>query len=120
MGTYLRHVFYFSRKFHLQQFNLFPRNQNFDPSYFDPIRKFGMSTRGLTLIFDPVPSTYFRPSKSVFRFRSQVAGYFPEFRCYSRFYGFGYLQRFSGPETFLPFFRRNMMAVDVFDVFPDF
>ena len=37
------------------------RCRNFDPSCFDPIQKFGMSTWGLTLIFDPVPSTYFRP-----------------------------------------------------------
>ena len=37
------------------------RYKNFDPSCFDPIQKFGMSTWGLTLIFDPVPSTYFRP-----------------------------------------------------------
>ena len=48
-------------KFYLRQFDLFPKNQNFDPSCFDPIQKFGMSTRGLTLIFDPVLSTYFRP-----------------------------------------------------------
>ena len=34
--------------------------KNFDPSFFDPNQKFGMSTWGLTLIFDPVPSTYFR------------------------------------------------------------
>ena len=38
------------------------QNKKFDPSCFDPIQKFGMSTWGLTLIFDPVPSTYFRPS----------------------------------------------------------
>ena len=37
------------------------RYKNFDPSCFDPIQKFGMSTWGLTLIFDPVPSTSFRP-----------------------------------------------------------
>ena len=37
------------------------RYKNFDPSCFDPIQKFGMSTWGLTLILDPVPSTYFRP-----------------------------------------------------------
>ena len=61
MGTYPRHVLYFSRKFYLRQFDLFPKNQNFDPSCFDPIQKFGMWTRGLTLIFDPVPLTYFRP-----------------------------------------------------------
>ena len=40
------------------------RYKNFDPSCFDPIQKFGMSTWGLTLIFDPVPSTYFRPPSS--------------------------------------------------------
>ena len=33
------------------------RCKNFDPSCFDPSQKFGMSTWGLTLIFDPVPST---------------------------------------------------------------
>ena len=38
--------------------------KNFDPSCFDPIQRFGMSTWGLTLIFDPVPSTYFRPHSS--------------------------------------------------------
>ena len=37
------------------------RYKNFDPSCFNPIQKFGMSTWGLTLIFDPVRSTYFRP-----------------------------------------------------------
>ena len=36
------------------------RYKNFDPSCFDPIQNFGMSTWGLTLISDPVPSTYFR------------------------------------------------------------
>ena len=41
--------------------HIWPRYKNFDPSCFDPIQKFGMSTWGLTLIFDPVPSTYFRP-----------------------------------------------------------
>ena len=61
MGTYPGHVLYFSRKIYLRQFDLFPKNQNFDPSCFDPIQKVGMSTRGLTLIFDRVPSTYFRP-----------------------------------------------------------
>ena len=60
MGTYPGHVLYFSKKY-LRQFELFPKNQNFDQSCFDPIQKFGMSTRGLTLIFDPVPSTYFHP-----------------------------------------------------------
>ena len=40
------------------------RYKNFDPSCFDPIQKFGTSTWGLTLIFDPVPSTYFRPPLS--------------------------------------------------------
>ena len=40
--------------------------KNSDPSCFDPIQKFGMSTWGLTLIFDPVPSTYFRPPPSKF------------------------------------------------------
>ena len=39
------------------------RYKNFDPSCFDPIQKFGVSTWGLTLIFDPVPSTYFCPPK---------------------------------------------------------
>ena len=38
---------------------------NFDPNCFDPIQKFGMSTWGLTLIFDLVPSTYFRPPVTV-------------------------------------------------------
>ena len=61
MGTYPRHVLYFSSTFYLRQLNLFPNNQSFEPSYFDPIQKFGMSTRGLTLIFDQVPSTFFRP-----------------------------------------------------------
>ena len=37
------------------------RYKNFDPSCSDPIQKFGMSTWGLTLIFDPVPSTYIQP-----------------------------------------------------------
>ena len=41
------------------------RYKNFDPSCFDPIQKFGMSTWGLTLIFDSVPSTYFRPPSLV-------------------------------------------------------
>ena len=40
MGTYPRHVLYFSRKFYLRQFDLFPKNQNFDPSCFDPIQTF--------------------------------------------------------------------------------
>ena len=48
MGTYPRHVFYFSRKFYLRSFDLSPKNQIFDPSCFDPIQMFGMSTRGLT------------------------------------------------------------------------
>ena len=39
METYPRHVLYFSRKFYLRQFDLFPKNQNFDPSRFDPIQK---------------------------------------------------------------------------------
>ena len=67
MGTYPRHVLYFCRKFYLGQFDLFPKNPNFDPSCFDSFQKFGMSTRGLTLIFDPVPSTYFRPPNSSYR-----------------------------------------------------
>ena len=37
------------------------RYKHFDPSFFDPIQKFGMSTWGLYLIIDPFPSTYFRP-----------------------------------------------------------
>ena len=37
----------------------------YDPSCFDPIQKFDMPTWGLTLIFDPVPSTYFRPPRCV-------------------------------------------------------
>ena len=45
MGTYPRHVLYFSRKFYLRQFDLFPKNQSFDPSCFDPIQKFGRLTR---------------------------------------------------------------------------
>ena len=49
MGTNTRQVLYFSRKFYLRQFDLYPKNQNFDTSCFDPIQKFGMSTRGLTL-----------------------------------------------------------------------
>ena len=65
MGTYPRHVLYFSRKFYLRQIDLFPNNQNFDPSCFDPLQIFGMSTRGLTLIFEPVPSTYFRRGRDV-------------------------------------------------------
>ena len=90
MGTYPRHVLYFSRKIYLRLFDLFPKNQNFDPSCFDPIQKFGMSTRGLTLIFDPVPSTYFRPPAphSIFAFKKSVfadvdncLAHFAEFRC---------------------------------------
>ena len=43
------------------------RYKNFDPSCFDPIKKFGWSTWGPTPIFYPVPSTYFRPpGKKVF------------------------------------------------------
>ena len=34
MGTYPRHVLYFSKKFYLPQFDLFPENQNFNPSCF--------------------------------------------------------------------------------------
>ena len=41
------------------------RYKNFYPSCFDPFQEFGMSTRGLTLIFGPVPSTYFRPPNSI-------------------------------------------------------
>ena len=37
------------------------RYKNFDPSCFDPIQNFGMSTWGLTLIFELVPSTYVLP-----------------------------------------------------------
>ena len=81
MRTYPRHVLYFSRKFYLRQFDLFPKNRNLDPSCFDPIQKFGMSTRELTLIFDPVPSTYFRPPlyiiaalKNFYRSTAIVAG----------------------------------------------
>ena len=48
MGTYPRHVLYFSRKFYLRQFDFVPKNQNFDPSCFYPIQKLGVSTRGLT------------------------------------------------------------------------
>ena len=62
MGTYQRHVLYFSRKFYLRQFDLFPKN--FDPSSFNPIQKHSKLTRGLTLIFHPVPSTFFRPPSS--------------------------------------------------------
>ena len=42
---------------------LWLRYKNFETSCFDPIQKFGMSTWELTLIFDPVPSTYFCPPR---------------------------------------------------------
>ena len=61
MGTYPRHVLHFSRNLFLRQFNLFPKNQYFDPSCFHPLRTIGMSTRRLTLFFDRVITTYFRP-----------------------------------------------------------
>ena len=45
----------------MRQIDMYLKNQYFDTKCFDPIQKFGMSTRGLTMIFDPIPSTYFRP-----------------------------------------------------------
>ena len=62
-GSNPRHVLYFSIKLFLRHFDLFPKNQNFEPRCFETIQKLGMSTRGLTLIFDPVLSTYFLPPR---------------------------------------------------------